>query len=72
VIIRSQGPESLLQHALGSDWKGRLSPLMYLAGIVAAFCVTGLAQIMYLAAALVWLVPDRRIERELSHREHAS
>jgi uncharacterized membrane protein len=72
VIIRSQGPESVLGHALGSDWKGRLSPLMYLGGIVAAFCVPGLAQLLYLAAALVWLVPDRRIERELAHREHAS
>jgi uncharacterized membrane protein len=72
VIIRSQGPDSLLQHALGRDWKGRLSPFMYLAGIVAAYCLPGLAQLLYFAAALVWLVPDRRIERELAHREHAS
>ena len=72
VIVRSQGPDSLLRHALGSDWKGRLSPVMYIAGIGAAFCVPGLAQALYIAAALVWLVPDRRIERELAHREHAS
>jgi uncharacterized membrane protein len=72
VIIRSQGPDSLLGHALGSDWKGRLSPIMYLAGIVAAFYVPGLAQLLYLLAALVWLVPDRRIERELAHRDHAA
>jgi uncharacterized membrane protein len=71
-IVRSQGAESLLQHALGSDWKGRLSPAMYIAGIVAAFCLPGLAQLMYVVAALVWLVPDPRIERELAHREHAS
>ena len=72
VIVRSQGPDSLLGHALGSDWKGRLSPAMYIAGIVAAFCVTGLAQLLYAVAALIWLVPDRRIERELEHRQHAS
>jgi uncharacterized membrane protein len=70
VIVRSQGSESLLAHALGRDWKGRLSPVLYIAGIVAAFCVTGLAQLLYAAAALVWLVPDKRIERELEHRQH--
>jgi uncharacterized membrane protein len=70
VIVRSQGPDSLLRHALGSDWKGRLSPVLYLAGIAAAFCAPGLAQLLYLVAALIWFIPDRRIERELAHREH--
>ena len=69
-IMSAQGPESVLRHALGSDWKGKLSPSLYIAGIVAAFCVPGLAQVMYVIGALLWLVPDRRIERALAHGEH--
>jgi uncharacterized membrane protein len=65
LIVRSQGPDSLLRRALGRDWKGRLSPVLYLSGVVASFCVTGLAQAIYLLAALIWLVPDRRIEAAL-------
>jgi uncharacterized membrane protein len=71
LIVRAQGRDGLLRRALGSDWKGKASPFLYLAGIVASFCVTGLAQAMYLIAALIWLVPDRRIERVLS-REHGT
>jgi len=68
-IVRAQGRDGLLQRALGSDWKGKLSPILYITGIVASFCVTGLAQAMYLIAALIGLVPDRRIEKVLVH-EH--
>ena len=70
LIVRAQGPDSLLKRALGSDWKGRLSPLLYIAGIASSFCVPGLAQAIYLIAALIWLVPDRRIERALAHEKH--
>jgi len=70
LIVRAQGEDGVLRRALGSDWKGKLSPLLYLAGIVSSFCVTGLAQAMYLIAALIWLVPDRRIERVLVHEKH--
>ena len=70
LIVRAQGPDSLLKRALGSDWKGKLSPVLYLAGIVSSFCVTGLAQAIYLVAALIWLVPDRRIEKALAHDNH--
>jgi uncharacterized membrane protein len=67
LIVRSQGgTASRLARVLGSDWKGRLSPLLYLAGIVASFCVTGLAQALYLLAALIWLVPDRRLEKAIA------
>jgi uncharacterized membrane protein len=69
-IMNAQGPESVLRHALGTDWKGKLSPVLYIAGIVGAFCVPGLAQLLYAVAALIWLVPDRRIERELARGEH--
>ena len=66
-IVRAQGENGVLKRALGSDWKGKLSPVLYLVGIVSSFCVPGLAQAMYLIAALIWLVPDRRIERVLAH-----
>ncbi len=65
-IIRAQGEDSLLKRALGSDLKGRLSPLMYLAGIAASFIKPGIGLIFYVGVALMWLVPDRRIERALS------
>ena len=70
LIVRAQGENGLLKRALGSDWKGKLSPLLYLAGVAAAFCVPGLAQAIYLAAALIWLIPDRRIEHALAHERH--
>ena len=69
LIVRAQGRDSLLKRALGSDWKGKLSPLLYLAGIASSFCVPGLAQAIYLVAALIWLVPDRRIEKALAHEK---
>ncbi len=65
LIVRAQGADSPLRRALGRDWKGRLSPALYAAGIVASFCVTGLAQAIYFVAALIWLVPDKRIEKVL-------
>ncbi len=72
LILRAEGPESLLRRALGSDWKGRLSPVLYLAGVLASFSVVGLAQAIYAIAALIWLVPDRRIERALSKGPHSA
>ncbi len=67
-IIASQGPDSLLKKAVGADWKGKLSPLLYLIGVGAAFFSARLAQGLYLLVALFWLVPDRRIERALIRR----
>ena len=65
VIIRAQGQESLLKKAVGRDWKGRLSPLLYVLAIVAALRFAGLAQGILVIAALIWLIPDRRIEKVL-------
>jgi uncharacterized membrane protein len=65
-IIRAQGPDSLLARAVGSDWKGKLSPLLYLAAILLSFRARWLSQAIYVVVALIWLVPDRRIERVLS------
>jgi uncharacterized membrane protein len=65
-IIASQGPDSLLARAVGSDWKGKLSALLYLISIPLAFRARELSQAIYVLVALMWLVPDRRIERVLS------
>jgi len=70
-IIRAQGPDSLLKKAVGRDWKGKLSPLLYIAAIVMTLISTALAEAIYVAAALIWLVPDRRIEHVLpAHHDH--
>lgn len=68
-IIASQGRDSLLKKAVGSDWKGKLSPLIYLIGIVTAFSSPRISQGLYVLVALVWLVPDRRIENALARKE---
>jgi len=61
-IIRAQGPDSILKKAIGSDWKGKLSPVLYIAAIVVAFRSAWVAQAHLAIAALIWLIPDRRIE----------
>jgi uncharacterized membrane protein len=68
-IIASQGPGSLLQAAIGRDWKGKLSPAVYVAGIVSSAFAPWLAEAFYVAVAVIWLVPDRRIERTLRNHE---
>ncbi len=65
-IVRQQGPGSVLAEALGSDWKGKLSPFAYLAAIPLAFINPWIADALYVAVALLWIVPDRRIERKLA------
>ena len=64
-LIRHDGNESLLAVAVGSDFKGKLSPVLYMIAIPAAFQSRWLAGGLYVAVALIWLVPDRRIERVL-------
>jgi uncharacterized membrane protein len=66
-IIASQGLDSLLARAVGSDWKGKASPLAYLAAIPLAFWWHWLSLALYVLVALVWFVPDKRIERVLPH-----
>jgi TMEM175 potassium channel family protein len=70
-IIASEGDSSVLRTAVGSDWKGKLSPLLYLLGIVSASWLPWLAQLIYVTVALLWLVPDRRIEHALQQKEAA-
>jgi uncharacterized membrane protein len=68
-IIRQQGPDSLLAAAVGRDWKGKLSPVVYFAAIPLAFVSPWISSGLYVLVALVWLIPDRRIERVLAGRE---
>jgi uncharacterized membrane protein len=65
LIIVDQGPHSLLAAAVGSDWKGKLSPVAYLTAIPLAFVSPWIASGIYTLVALAWLIPDRRIERIL-------
>jgi uncharacterized membrane protein len=65
-IVRTHGPSSALAAALGSDIKGKMSPVLYLVAIPLAFVHTGLSNTIYVLVALMWLVPDRRIERALA------
>ena len=64
-IVAANGAQSLLAQAIGSDWKGKLSPLAYLAAIPLAFVNPWISCALYVVVALIWLVPDRRIERRL-------
>lgn len=68
-IIASQGADSLLAKAVGRDRKGKLSPILYATAIAAAFVEPYLSAGLYVLVALIWLVPDRRIERVLGGRE---
>jgi uncharacterized membrane protein len=66
-IIRHQGPDSKLAAAVGSDRKGKLSLLVYIAAIPLAFVSPAISDVLYAIIAAVWLVPDRRIERRIAH-----
>ena len=68
-IIAAQGDNSLLRNALGSDWKGKSSPAVYAAAIFLAFWSPALAQGLYVLVALLWLIPDTRIEKALASHE---
>jgi uncharacterized membrane protein len=69
LIIASQGPDSLLKRAVARDWKGKLSPVLYAIAIACAFWSQWVSLGLYVVAALIWLVPDRRIEQVLAGKE---
>jgi len=66
-IIASQGQSSQLRLAVGKDWKGKLSPVLYLFGIVLSFVSPWAATVIYVSVAALWLIPDRRIEHTVRH-----
>jgi uncharacterized membrane protein len=65
-LLRAEGDESRLRVAIGSDVKGRISPVLYCLGIALTFANRWIGLAMYVAVALIWLVPDRRVERNLA------
>lgn len=69
LIIASQGSSSLLKRAVGGDWKGRGSPVIYAVAIPLAFWSQWISLTLYVLVALIWLIPDRRIEHALAGRE---
>ena len=71
MIIAAQGPSSRLKAAIGSDAKGYLSLAMYAAAIPLAFVNRWIAYALYVAVVLIWLVPDRRIERRVDAESHS-
>jgi uncharacterized membrane protein len=68
-IIRSQGADSILKKAVGRDWKGKLSPVLYIAAIGATLLTPWISEGIFVAAALIWLIPDRRIESVLPRND---
>ena len=69
LIIASQGSDSILKKAVGRDWKGRLSPILYAVAIPVAFWWQWVSLTLYVFVALLWLIPDRRIENILRKAE---
>ena len=67
-IIRAQGDTSPLRRAIGRDWKGRLSPIAYLVGIGLAFVEPIASAVIYAGIAAAWLIPDRRVHRQMTGR----
>jgi uncharacterized membrane protein len=65
-LIAVEGADSALAMAVGRDWKGKLSPVLYLAAVVSTGWLPWVAQAIYVLVALLWIVPDRRIEHVLT------
>jgi len=68
-IIAKEGRDSLVARAVGGEWKGRLSLVLYFAAILLAFVSPWIASGLYVFNALLWLIPDPRIERKLENRK---
>src|SRR5436309_6299481 len=64
-IMCAQGQDSVLKQAVGRDWKAKVSVVLYLLAIVVALLSSRIADAVFVAAALLWLIPDRRIEKRL-------
>jgi uncharacterized membrane protein len=69
IILRRHGEDSLLAKAIGNDLKGKISPILYVAAIILAFYNPWIAGGIYVFVALIWLIPDKRIER-IINTEH--
>lgn len=68
-IISSEGEKSLLKVAVGQDRKGKASLVLYIIAVIAAFWLTWVAHLIYIAVAIMWLIPDQRIENTFQESE---
>ncbi len=68
-IIAAEGPECPLKEAIGRDWKGKASPTLYLLAILCAYWQPVVSETIYALVALMWLIPDRRIERVVAKED---
>ena len=66
-LVKLHGKDSVLSKAIGNDGKGKLSLLLYVLGISTAIWLPLIAGLLYVAVAIIWLIPDRRIEKHLTH-----
>ena len=71
-IIARQGPNSMLAAAVGSDWKGKISPVLYASAIPLAFVSPWISNGIFVLVALIWFIPDRRIERVVVKHEEGN
>ena len=67
-FLRLEGPDSPLAQAISTGFKEKISPVIYLLGIVAAFVYVPVSLACYVAVAAIWIIPDRRVERQLGMR----
>jgi uncharacterized membrane protein len=70
LLLKEAGPQSRLATALGKDWKGKLSLVIYTLGIALAFYRSWLGLTVYIVVAVIWFIPDRRIEKTVSGTTH--
>ena len=70
VIIRTHGKDSILARAIGNDFKGKISPFLYMTAIFSSLFISWIAEAIYILVALMWLVPDRRIEMIFNGEEN--
>jgi uncharacterized membrane protein len=71
IIVAAKGSHSRLASAIGNDWKGKLSPVLYALGIAASFFRPWIAGCIYVLVALMWLVPDRRLAKVVDELERS-
>jgi uncharacterized membrane protein len=64
-LLAANGPESLLAKAIGSDFKGNISLVLYLIAIGLSFVASYVSLALYFAVAAIWFIPDRRIEKKV-------
>jgi len=69
LIVKSHGKDSILSKALGKDLKGKMSPVLYIIGMVSAFFNVWISGAVFILVAIMWLIPDTRIERTLKNEQ---